>query len=57
MISTAGFTIDRPRQCRARGHVWARNIVVGNEWVIEQSDDCFRCGLPFEEAGEEAGPE
>ena len=53
MSGTSAFTIDRPRQCRARGHVFSREAVINNAWTIERSETCFRCDTSVAEAAKE----
>ena len=42
-----GFTLDRDRQCRARGHVFQRDFrLPTGEFQMQEADNCFRCGEP-----------
>lgn len=47
MVETTGyFTLDRARQCRARGHVFERDFRHPNgQFEFQASTECFRCGV------------
>lgn len=44
--SGVGYTLDRARQCRARGHVYEKEeIGPEGEWrVVTNPTQCLRCG-------------
>lgn len=41
----SAFTLDKERQCRARGHVFSRNFRHSTgKFEPQVSNNCFRCG-------------